>query len=89
MAKDILCDCEFKFNSTIFNSDQKWNNKICQFRKDHSCNPSPWICEHCKYLKSVADTQEIERDETYICYGHCIKKFEKYHSNKCNKKLLL
>ena len=41
MAKDILCDCKFKFNSTIFNSDQKWNNKICQFRKDHSCNPSP------------------------------------------------
>ena len=41
MAKDILCDCKFKFNSAIFNSDQKWNNKICQFRKDYSCNPSP------------------------------------------------
>ena len=30
MTEQILCDCRCKFNSTICNSSQKWNNKICQ-----------------------------------------------------------
>ena len=54
MAKHISCDCKCKFNSTIYNSNQKWNNKICQYeckdyhkcKKDYSWNPSACICEN-------------------------------------------
>ena len=56
MTKQILCDCKCKFNSTIYNSDQKWNNKTCQCecknyhkcKKHHSWNPSRCICENSK-----------------------------------------
>ena len=30
MTKHISCDCKFKFNSTICNSNKKWNNKTCK-----------------------------------------------------------
>ena len=30
IMKHISCDCKCKFNCTIWNSNQKWNNKICQ-----------------------------------------------------------
>ena len=30
ITEHILCDCKCKFNSTIFHSKQKWNNKTCQ-----------------------------------------------------------
>ena len=30
MTEHISCDYKFKFNSTICNSNQKWNNKTCQ-----------------------------------------------------------
>ena len=30
MTKHISCDCKCKFNSTVCNSNQKWNNKTCQ-----------------------------------------------------------
>ena len=30
MTKHISCDCKCKFNSTICNSKQKWNNTTCQ-----------------------------------------------------------
>ena len=30
MRKHISCDCKCKFNSTIRNSSQKWNNETCQ-----------------------------------------------------------
>ena len=50
LIKDISCDCKFKFNSATCNSNEKWNNKICQCEcknyrtctKDYSWNPS--IC---------------------------------------------
>ena len=29
MTKHTLCDCKCKFNSTVCNSNQKWNNKTC------------------------------------------------------------
>ena len=46
MTKHISCDCKCKFNSTICNSSQKWNNKTCQCeckyywkcKKDYSWN---------------------------------------------------
>ena len=48
MIKHISCDCKYKFNSTICNSNQKWDNKTCQFecknyrkcKNDYSRNPS-------------------------------------------------
>ena len=48
MKEYISCDCKCKFNSTICNSNQKWNNKACQFecknyykcKADYSWNPS-------------------------------------------------
>ena len=30
MTEYIPCDCKCKFNSTICNSNQKWDNKTCQ-----------------------------------------------------------
>ena len=30
MIKHILWDCKWKSNSTTCNSNQKWNNKLCQ-----------------------------------------------------------
>ena len=71
MTKHISCDCKCKCNSTTYNSNQKWNNKTCQFecknyrtRKiDNSWNPSTCICENSNYLKSIADTLVIDCDE--------------------------
>ena len=64
MTKHISCGCKCKFNSTTFNSNQKWNNKTCQCecknyrecKNDYSWNPSTCIRENGKYLKSTADT---------------------------------
>ena len=30
LTEHILCDCKCKFNSTICNSNQRWNNRTCQ-----------------------------------------------------------
>ena len=64
MTKHISCECKCKFNSTVCNSNQKWNNKTCQCecknyhkcKKDYNWDPSTCICENSKYLKSIADT---------------------------------
>ena len=71
LIKDISCDCKFKFNSATCNSNEKWNNKICQCEcknyrtctKDYSWNPSICIPENVKYLKSIADTSVILQNE--------------------------
>ena len=71
MTKHISCDCKCKFNSTMCNSNQKWNNETCQCgcknyrkcKKDYSWNPSACICENSKYFKSTADTSVIACDE--------------------------
>ena len=60
-ARHISCDCKSKFNSTAYNSNQKWNNRTCQCecknyckcKKDYSWNPSTDICENSKYLKKI------------------------------------
>ena len=57
MTEHISCDCECKPNSKTCNSNQKWNNKTCQyecknyrkFKKGYSWNPSTCICENSKY----------------------------------------
>ena len=53
-------------------------------QKSYSGNPSTCICENSKYLKSIADTSVITRDEI-ICYGYCFNKNVKYYSNNCYK----
>ena len=64
VIKHILCDCKCKFDSANCNSSQTWNNDKCQCeckkyhtcKKDYSYNPSTYICENGKYLKSIPDT---------------------------------
>ena len=65
---------KFKSNSTTCNSNQEWDNKICQceckkYRKgknDYSWNPSTCISEKSKYLKSITDTSVTECYEIII-----------------------
>ena len=74
MTEHISRDCKCKFNSTICNSNQKWNNTTCQCEcknyhkceKGYSQNPSTCICENSKYFKSVVDTSVTEFDEIII-----------------------
>ena len=74
MTEQISCDCKCRFNSTICNSNRKWNNKKCQCEcknyhmceKDYSLNRMTCICESSKYLKSVADTPVTACDEIVI-----------------------
>ena len=42
------------------------NVKIIKVSKRYSWNPSTWICENSKYLKSVADTSVSECDEIVV-----------------------
>ena len=47
---------------------KKWNNETCQCecKNYHPCkswNPSTYICESNKYLKSIADTSVIVCEE--------------------------
>ena len=71
MTENISYDCKCKFTSTTCNSNQKWNNEMCQCKcenycmckKDYSWNPSTFICENRKYLKIIANTSVIECDE--------------------------
>ena len=70
MTQHILCHCKCKLNSTICNSNQKWNNETCQCefknyrtcRNDYIWNPSTCISENSKYSKSIADTSVTEWD---------------------------
>ena len=74
MTEHISCDCKCKFNSTICNSNQKRNNKSCQFqcknyrknKKDYSWNPSTFICENSKYLERIADASVNEFNKVII-----------------------
>ena len=74
MAEHMSCDCNCKFNSTTFNSKQKWNNKTCRCEcknyckceKDYSLNSSTCICENSKYLKGVIDTSVTMCNEIVI-----------------------
>ena len=61
MTEHISCDYKYKFDSTKCNSNQKWNNKTCQYecknyrtcKKDYNWNPSTYISENSIYLKSI------------------------------------
>ena len=74
MTEHTSCDFKCKFNSEIYNSNQKSNNETCQSEcknyhrceKDYSWNSSTCICENNKYLKSVADTSVTKCDEIVI-----------------------
>ena len=74
MLEHISCDCKCKFNRTICNLKQKWNNRTCQwecknyhkYEKDYSSNPNTCVYENSRHLKSIADTSVPECDETII-----------------------
>ena len=74
MTEYLSYDCKWKFNSTISNSSQNWNNKTCQYecknsckcKKDYIWNPSSCICENSKYLKIITYTWVIGCDEIII-----------------------
>ena len=74
MTEQISCDCNFECNSTTCNSKQKQNNKTCQCECKHYCkckkayrwNPSAYICDNSKYLKSIADTSVTKSDKITI-----------------------
>ena len=57
MTEHISSDFKRKFNSTTYNSKQKWNN---------NWNHSSCICEYNKYSKSVVDILVAECDEIVI-----------------------
>ena len=69
MVKYTSCDSKCKFNSTIYNSNQKWNDEVCQCewksyctcKIDNRWNPS--IFKNGKYLKSIVDDKKIVGDE--------------------------
>ena len=71
LVKHISCDCKCKFNSTTYNSNQKWSKHTCQCeckkyqtcKKDSNWNPSTCISENSKFLKSIGDTSVIVCDE--------------------------
>ena len=46
MTEHISCDCKCKFNSTICNSKQEWNNTTCQCE----CKNYRTCKEDCMYL---------------------------------------
>ena len=64
-TEHISCDSKYKFNSTVYKSNQTWNNKTCQCecknyrtcKEDCSWNRSTYICENSKYLKSISVTE--------------------------------
>ena len=88
MTENTSCDCKWKFNSIICDSNKKWNKKTCQcecknyckFKKDYSWNGTTCICENNKYLKSIADTSVTECEEIIIIMDNISKK--KDYSNK-------
>ena len=83
------CDYKCKVNSTVCNSNQKWNNKTCQCeyknyctcKKDHSWNPGTCNCENSKYLKITSVTE----CDGIISYGYCINKKDKCYQYYFNK----
>ena len=65
MTEHISCDFKCKFNSTICNSNQKWNNITCQCecknyctcKKHYKWNPSTCICEMCPRRQNISIPQ--------------------------------
>ena len=69
--KQFSCSCKCKFDSTACSSNRKWNNdefyhKCKKHRtcwKYYSWNPSTYVCENRRYLKSIIDDLGIVCDE--------------------------
>ena len=63
LAKHISLDCKCKVDSTVCNSNQRWNINKCQnkckkdrtCKKEYSYNPSTSIFENSSYLRSIVD----------------------------------
>ena len=71
MTEHVSCECECKFNSTICNSNQGWNNKHVNMNVVKAKNIVVGILSHAfvrivSIFKSVADTSVAEYDEIVI-----------------------
>ena len=71
LTNRISCKFKCKFDGRKCNSDQWWNNNICQCecKKRHACekdyvwNPSTCNCVNGKYIASIIDDSAIMFDE--------------------------
>ena len=71
LAKDISCECKFKFDGTKCKSNQWCNNDKyqCEYKKYHICekdyvwNAATWNYENGKYLASIIDDSGVICDE--------------------------
>ena len=63
LTKHVSCECICKFDGRKCDSNQKWNNKKCQYRckkheiceKDYIWNTATCSCKSGKYLASIID----------------------------------
>ena len=71
LTKHISCKCKCKLDGKNCDSNQWWNNDICQCecKKHHTCqkedvwNPSKCNCENGKYLARIIDDSAFMCDE--------------------------
>ena len=71
LTKHMSCECKCKLDGTKCNSNQQWNNDICQCQckkhhiseKDYVRNPATCNCENGKYLASIMDDSVITCEE--------------------------
>ena len=74
LTKHISCKCNCKFDGRKFNSNQNWNEELCQCErknssKHHVCkkyyiwNPSACTCKNGKHLRSIIGDSVILYDE--------------------------
>ena len=94
MAKHGSCDCKYKLNSVTSDSNQNWNNKICQYecRNYRACKKDlVGILLHvfmriASISKVLLMIWKLCVMKLYIiCYRNSINKCGKYYTNKCHK----
>ena len=79
LTKHMSRECKCKLDGTKCNSNQQWNNDICQCQckkhhiseKDYVRNPATCNCENGKYLASIMDDSVITCEELQ---SHTLKK---------------
>ena len=94
LTKHISCKCKCKFDGRKCNSDQKWNNDICQYncKTHHICekvyiwNPATCSCENGKYLASTVDNSVTTCDEIIDAVAKSYNKETKTVTTNFNEK---
>ena len=77
IKKYISCYCKCKFNSTICNSNQKWNNKTCQCecKNYRTCEKNYTSVTECDEIITVMDIVSTKKAIENKCYDYPFKKF--------------